>query len=94
VNQGHNLSVTWDSNYKGDSSDPRNLTASRSNTSWHGIDKINITPNISTNWTIMTYMKLQDRELENHYDRSHGWKGMVFRRPMQFKELKLDLMLV
>jgi hypothetical protein len=44
--QGHNLPDTWDSSYQGDSSDPRDRTASRRNTSKHGIDKINITPNI------------------------------------------------
>jgi hypothetical protein len=47
--QGHNLPGTRDSSYQGDSSDPRDLTASRSNTNKHGIDKIIITPKISTN---------------------------------------------
>jgi hypothetical protein len=46
VDQGHNLPGTWDSSYQGDSLDPRDRTASRSNASKHGIDKINITPNI------------------------------------------------
>jgi hypothetical protein len=44
--QEHNLHGTWDSSYHGDSSDPRDRTASRSNTNKHGIDKINITPNM------------------------------------------------
>jgi hypothetical protein len=43
--QGHNLPGTWDSRYQDDSSNPRDLTSSRSNTNKHGIDKINITPN-------------------------------------------------
>jgi hypothetical protein len=64
VNQGHNLPDTWESSYQGDSSDPRDLTASRSNTNKHGIDKINITPNISTNLIIMIYAKLRDRGIE------------------------------
>jgi hypothetical protein len=50
VDQGHNVPGTWDSSYQGDSLDPRDLAASRSNTNRHGIDKINITPNIITNW--------------------------------------------
>jgi hypothetical protein len=37
---------------------------------------------------------LRDRGLENHYNWSHGWGGMVFRRLMQFKQLKLDFMLI
>jgi hypothetical protein len=44
----------------------RNLTASRSNIDKHGIDKINITPNICTDLIIMIYAKLQDRGIENH----------------------------
>jgi hypothetical protein len=64
--QGHNLPDTWDSIYQGDSSDPRDLTASRSNKNKHGIDKINITPNISTNWIIIIYALLRDRGIENH----------------------------
>jgi hypothetical protein len=69
--QGHNLPDTWDSSYQGDSSDPRDLIASRSNTNKHGKDKINMTPNISRNWIIMIYAKLRDRGLENYYDRSY-----------------------
>jgi hypothetical protein len=64
--QGHNLPGTWDSSYQGDSSDPRDRTASRSNTNKHGIDKINITPTISTNWIIINYASLRDRGNENH----------------------------
>jgi hypothetical protein len=64
VDQGHKLPGTWDSTYQGDSSDPRDLTASRSNTIKHGIDKIIITPNIRTNWIIMNYAKLRDRGIE------------------------------
>jgi hypothetical protein len=45
VDQGHNLPDTWESRYQDDFLDPRDLTASRSNTNRHGIDKINITPN-------------------------------------------------
>jgi hypothetical protein len=41
-------------------------TASRSNTIRHGIDKINITPNIRTYCMIMIYALLRDRENENH----------------------------
>ena len=47
--QGHNLPSTRDSRYQDDSSYSRDLTACRSNTNRHGIDKINIAPNISTN---------------------------------------------
>jgi hypothetical protein len=65
VDQGHNLPGTWDSRYQGDSSDPRDLTASRSNTNKHGIVKINITPNIRTNLIIMIYALLRDRGFEN-----------------------------
>jgi hypothetical protein len=43
------------------SSKPR---ASRSNTNKHGIDKINITPNIRKNWIIMIYTSLRDRGIE------------------------------
>jgi hypothetical protein len=64
--QGHNLSGTWDSSYQDDSSDPRDLTASRSNTNKHGIDKINITPNIRINWIIVIYALLRDRGIENY----------------------------
>ena len=42
------------------------FTASRSNTNIHGIDKINITPNIRTYYIIMVYALLRDRENENH----------------------------
>jgi hypothetical protein len=42
------------------------LTASRSNTNEHGIDKINITPNIGTYFIIMIYTLLRDRGNENH----------------------------
>jgi hypothetical protein len=37
------------------SSDPRDLTANRSNTNKHGIGKINITPNIRTNYAVIIY---------------------------------------
>jgi hypothetical protein len=47
-------------------SDPRNLTASRSNTNRYGIDKIIITPNIRTYYIIMIYVFLRDRGNENH----------------------------
>jgi hypothetical protein len=70
------------------------LTAKHSNTNKYGIDKINITPNIRTNCIIIFYAMLRDRGLENHYNWSHGWEGMVFRRLMQFKQLKLDFMLI
>jgi hypothetical protein len=60
--QGHNLPDTWDSRYQDDSLDPRDVTASRSNTNKQGIDKINITPNISTNWILIIYALLRDRE--------------------------------
>jgi hypothetical protein len=72
----------------------RVLTAKRSNTDKHGIYKINITPNIRINCVIIVYTMLRDRGLENHYNWSHGWEGMVFRRLMQFKQLKLDFMLI
>jgi hypothetical protein len=39
----------------------RNLTASRSNTNKHGIDKINITLNIRINCVIIIYALLRDR---------------------------------
>jgi hypothetical protein len=64
--QGHNLSGTWDSSYQDNSSDPRDLTASRTNTNRHGIDKINITPNIRSYCIIMIYTLLRDRGNENH----------------------------
>jgi hypothetical protein len=64
--QGYNLPGTWDSSYHGDSLDPRERTASRSNTNRHGIDKINITPNIRTYCIIMIYALLRDRGNENH----------------------------
>jgi hypothetical protein len=64
--QGHNLPGTWDSSYQSDASDPRDPTAKRNNIDKHGIDKINITPNISTNWIIMIYAKLRDRGIENY----------------------------
>jgi hypothetical protein len=44
----------------------RDLTASRSNTNKHGIDKIYITPNIRTNCIIITYALLRDRGIENY----------------------------
>jgi hypothetical protein len=59
VDQGHNLPGTWDSSYQGDSSDPRNLAASRSSTNKHGIEKINITPNIRPYYIIMIYAKYE-----------------------------------
>jgi hypothetical protein len=50
----------------------RVLTTKRSNTDKHGIDKINITPNIITNCIIIIYASLRDRGFENHYNRSYG----------------------
>jgi hypothetical protein len=44
----------------------RDLTASRSNTNKHGIDKFNITPNIRINCIIIIYVSLQDRRNKNH----------------------------
>jgi hypothetical protein len=64
--QGHNLPGIWDSRYQDDSSDPRDLTASRSNPVKHGIAKINITPNMRTNCIIIIYTLLRDRGNENH----------------------------
>jgi hypothetical protein len=66
VDQGHNLPGTWDSSYQGDSSDHCDLTASRSNTNKHGIDKINITPNIRTYNINRIYALLRDRGIENY----------------------------
>jgi hypothetical protein len=43
----------------------RDLTASRSNTYNHCIGKINITPNMRTNYVIIIYVLLRDRGLEN-----------------------------
>jgi hypothetical protein len=40
--------------------------ASRSNTNKHGIDKINIIPNINTSWIIIICALLRDRGFENH----------------------------
>jgi hypothetical protein len=40
--------------------------ASRSNTNKHGIDKINITPDIRTYYKIMIYALLRDRGIENY----------------------------
>jgi hypothetical protein len=44
----------------------RDLTASRSNTDKHGIDKINITPNIRISCVIIIYALLRDRGFANH----------------------------
>jgi hypothetical protein len=57
---------TCDSSFQGDSSDPRDLSASRSNTNKHDIDKINIIPNIRTYCIIMIYALLRDRGIENY----------------------------
>jgi hypothetical protein len=51
----------------------RDLTASRGNTNRHGIDKINITPNISTNYIIIIYVSLRDRGNKNHYIRNYDY---------------------
>jgi hypothetical protein len=48
------------------SSDPRDRTASRSNTNKHDIDKINITPNIWTYCILTIYASLRDRGIENY----------------------------
>jgi hypothetical protein len=52
--------------YQDDLQVTRNLAASRSITNKHGIDKINITPNINKNCVIMFYALLRDRGFENH----------------------------
>jgi hypothetical protein len=44
----------------------RDLTAKRSNTNKHSIEKINIIPNIRTNYIIIIYASLRDRGFENH----------------------------
>jgi hypothetical protein len=77
VDQGHNLPDTWDSRYQGDSSNPRYLTARRSNTNKHGIDKINITSNIGTNCIIIIYALLLDRGIESYKDQSRGHQVMM-----------------
>ena len=48
------------------SSDPRDLTANRSNTNKHGINKINVTPNVRISCVIIIDVLLQDRGIENH----------------------------
>jgi hypothetical protein len=54
--QGHNLPGTWDSRYQLALQVSSNLTAIRSNTNKHGIGKINITSNTSTNCIIIFYV--------------------------------------
>jgi hypothetical protein len=60
------------------SSDSLDLTTSRSIINKHGIDKINITPNIRTNCIIIIYTLLRDRGFENYQNRSYDYKVMIF----------------
>ena len=53
--QGHNLPLTQISRYQLDLQVTHNLAAIRSNTNKHGTGKINITPNIRTNYISMIY---------------------------------------
>jgi hypothetical protein len=64
---------TWDSRYQLALHVTRNLAASRSNTDKHGIDKIDITPNIRTNCIIIIYALLRDRENKNHEIQSYDY---------------------
>jgi hypothetical protein len=44
----------------------RNLIATRSNTDKYGIGKINITPNMRTNYIVIFYASQLDRRFKNH----------------------------
>jgi hypothetical protein len=70
--QGHNLPGTWDSRYQGDSSDPRDLIVSRSNTNKHGMDKINITPIIRIK-LCNNNLRVATRSWERELLRSELW---------------------
>jgi hypothetical protein len=56
----------------------RNLATIRSNTNKHGIEKINITPTISTNYLIMFYASKRDPMFDNHQIRNYSYKVMIF----------------
>jgi hypothetical protein len=76
--QGHNLPEIQDFQATGCSSDSHNLAANHSNTHKHGIGKINITPNISTNCIIIFYAMLREREFENYQNQSYCYKVMIY----------------
>jgi hypothetical protein len=61
------------------------LTAKRSNINKHDIGIINITLNIRTNFIIITYASLRDRGIENHQDRSYGYRVIIYGRSVWSK---------